>query len=107
MVDLIAQAPLAGRTFEAGVFAMLAGKSDPATGLAHIEVSGAGTLDLLGIAGLAHGAEGELTTRLAALRVTIRWERAPGEAACIAVDRFSADYLWHWLVAKARIEASS
>ncbi|QXQ04980.1 hypothetical protein KX816_11830 [Sphingosinicellaceae bacterium] len=107
MADLVAHSALGGREFEVGVFAMMEGKLDPAAGLAHIEVSGVGTLDLLGVAGITHGAEGELTTRLAALRVTIRWGRASGEAACIAVERFSADYLWHWLVAKARIEASA
>lgn len=108
MVNLVARTALTGRSFEAGGIAVAEGKTDPADmGLAHIEVSGTGTLDLLAIAGIAHGAEGALTTRLAALRVAVDWQRTPVETARIAVERFSADYLWHWLAAKARIEASS
>ncbi len=87
---------------------MTEGPPAPAdAGLTHIDVSGLGTLGLLSITRMAPGLSGVLTTRLAALRVTVDWQRTPAETARIAVERFSADYLWHWLVAKARIEASS
>lgn len=105
MIELISHGALDGRALAAGTITMAAGHADATdAGLAHIEVSGNGTLDLLAIAGIARGSKGILTTRLAALRVTIAWQRAP-ETARIAVDRFSADYLWEWLAAKARIEA--
>ena len=106
MADLVAHTALAGRSFEAGHFKMVAGCTDTAdAGWVTIALSGDGTIDLLAIVGAAPGTGGKLTMRLAALRVDITWQRMPGEAARIAVERFNADYLWEWLVAKILIEA--
>lgn len=110
MVDLIARTALAGRAVTLGPIALSEGSAGPGDadpGFAHIEVSGTGTLDLLGVGPLARGDEGKVVMRLAALRVRIAWRRLPTEGARIAVDRFSADYLWHWLTEKARIEMAS
>ena len=98
MVKLVARRPLAARRHVSGTIVLTEGKSgaEGNCGTAHIDVTGAGSLDLLAITGLERGATGVLTTRLAALRVTIAWHRSP-EMAQIEVERFSADYLWAWL----------
>ena len=110
MADLVARTALGGRSQSFGAIAMRegpAGADEAASGLAFIELTGTGTLDLLAIGSLARGREGELVTRLSALRVRIGWRRRPVESARVAVDRFSADYLWEWLAHKARIETES
>lgn len=104
MVELEARGPLAGRSFRAGPIAIAEGVGENHAGLAFIAMSGPGILDLLAITALAEGDEGTLTTRLADLRVTIAWHRTPAQSAQIAVDRFSADYLWHWLTDKMQVE---
>ena len=107
MVDLVARTALGGRSQTFGAIAMReerAGPNGAGSGVAVIIVSGNGTLDLLAIGPLTQGKEGKLTTRLAALRVQIAWQRSPAETARIVVDRFNADYLWEWLAHKIRIE---
>lgn len=76
---------------------------DMRAALAFIEVSGEGALDLLGMGPIAVDGEGAATTRLAGLRATILWRKTPQPWARIAVDRFSADYLWEWLCDRAAI----
>lgn len=107
MVDLVARTALGGRSQTFGAIAMREGHAGPdeaGSGAAIIIVSGNGTLDLLAIGPLTQGKAGQVTTRLAALRVQIAWQRSPAETARIVVDRFSADYLWEWLAHKIRIE---
>ena len=74
---------------------------DMRAALAFIEVAGDGALDLLGIGPIALDDQGTATTRLAGLRATILWRKAPQPWARIAIDRFSADYLWEWLCDRA------
>ena len=107
MAELVARTPLAGRRLDAGRIGMEAGPAGMDCGHVSIRIKGAGTLDLLGIAGIANGDSGRLFTRLAALRVEIEWLRTPDEDARIQVERFSADYLWCWLAAKAEIQAAA
>lgn len=107
MVDLVARTALGGRSQTFGAITMREGHAGPdeaGSGAAIIILAGNGTLDLLAIGPLALGGRGKLTTRLAALRVQIAWQRSPAETARIVVDRFSADYLWEWLAHKIRIE---
>ncbi len=96
MPDLIARRPLDGRYLRTGTITLSEGRcADGDHGLAYIDVTGAGTHDLLGSS--AQGA-----TRLASLRVSIVRTDNP-EAAQITVERFSADYLWAWLVDRASL----
>lgn len=107
MIDLVARTALGGRSQTFGAIAVSEGHAGPdeaGSSVSIIELSGNGTLDLLAIGPLARGGDGELVTRLAALRVQIMWNRSPVETVRIVVDRFNADYLWEWLAHKIRIE---
>lgn len=71
---------------------------DMSSALTFIEINGPGLFDLLGLSVVASADSGATATRLAELRVFIEWRRTPHAWLRIAVDRFSADYLWKWLV---------
>ncbi|WP_114952209.1 hypothetical protein [Sphingosinicella terrae] len=73
---------------------------DMSAGLAVIEAEGPDVLDAIGLSSLTAGIGGALTTRLADLRVTVEYRRGGRHWARFIVDRFSADYLWAWLVAR-------
>ena len=74
---------------------------DMTSALAIIDVSGEAALDILGVSPLARQDSGVFTTRLAGLRSTAVYRRGAEQCVQLIVDRFSADYLWAWLIAKA------
>jgi hypothetical protein len=80
---------------------------DMAGALAFIEISGPGGIDLLGLSPVIRAPEGGTATRLADLRVIVAWRDSPEPRLCIAVDRFSADYLWTWLERRIGIGAAA
>jgi len=67
---------------------------DMSAAYAFVELTGPAVCDLLGIAPIVTSEQGAVTARVADLRVTVEYR--PGWAR-IAVERFSAEYLWMWL----------
>lgn len=70
---------------------------DLRSALGFIEARSEGVLEALGIAHLADGEGGGFATRIADLRVIVRYAWSP-ETALLMPERPSADYLWAWLV---------
>jgi hypothetical protein len=78
----------------AGVTALVNDMSD---GFAFIELAGTDAFALLGLAPIARAAQGAVTTRIADLRVTVRYAGGTSPSALLVVERSSAEYLWEWL----------